>query len=398
MNLVVSLEYRFHRTPDGKVWTETVFAYPFWQRYLAVFDHLQVIARVNDVETVPDHWQLTSGEDVSFTAIPYYIGPWKYLLRRRQVQRVIRTALRMQDAVILRVSSLLASSIEPLLRRTKHPYGVEVLGDPYDVFAPGSVQHPLRPFFRWWFFHQLRQQCAHACAAAYVTNATLQRRYPCSAYSVGVSDVELPPVALVSTPRSPDPEKRTFRLIMVGSLAQMYKAPDILIEAMAHTVQQGLDLTLTLVGDGKYRKALEQQVLLSGLQERVHFCGQLTGGAAVWNQLDQADLFVLPSRTEGLPRALIEAMARGLPCIGSTVGGIPELLPAEDMVPPNDILTLATRIREVVTDPARMARMSARNLEHARMYREDVLWKRRLAFYRYVRDQTMAWLEGQTKR
>jgi glycosyltransferase involved in cell wall biosynthesis len=107
--------------------------------------------------------------------------------------------------------------------------------------------------------------------------------------------------------------------------------------------------------------------------------------------LDHADLFVLPSRTEGLPRAMIEAMARALPCIGSTVGGIPELLPPEDLVPPGDAAALARKIREVVCDPDRMARMSARNLEQARQYREDALSGRRIAFYQRVREVTEAW-------
>ena len=114
-------------------------------------------------------------------------------------------------------------------------------------------------------------------------------------------------------------------------------------------------------------------------------------------QLDLADLFVLPSYQEGLPRAMVEAMARSLPCIGSTVGGIPELLQPEDMVPPGDAVALANKIREVVTDRDRMARMSARNLEKAKDYRNEVLQERRNEFYRYVREQTEAWLREKQK-
>ena len=89
---------------------------------------------------------------------------------------------------------------------------------------------------------------------------------------------------------------------------------------------------------------------------------------------------------------MVEAMARGLPCIGSTVGGIPELLPSEDLVPPGDVEALAGKIREVVSDPQRMARMSARNLHKAKEYREEVLGKRRSDFYRHVKEKTEAWL------
>jgi glycosyltransferase involved in cell wall biosynthesis len=255
------------------------------------------------------------------------------------------------------------------------------------------VEHPLRPFFRWWFSRRLRRECAGAAAAAYVTEAALQRRYPASpgAFSTHFSDVELPDAALAPSPRPADPGARALTLISVGSLAQLYKAPDVLIDAVGACAGAGLDLRLDLVGDGKFRPALEARVAARGLGGRVRFLGQLPAGEKVREQLDRADLFVLPSRTEGLPRAMVEAMARGLPCIGSAVGGIPELLPAEDLVPPGDAAALARKIREVVSEPGRMARMSDRNLERARHYREGALRDRRLAFYRHVRETTERW-------
>jgi glycosyltransferase involved in cell wall biosynthesis len=128
------------------------------------------------------------------------------------------------------------------------------------------------------------------------------------------------------------------------------------------------------------------------LQEHVQFKGQLPAGKAVQAELDNADLFVLPSRTEGLPRAMIEAMARALPCIGSEVGGIRELLTADDMFPPDDVPALAAKIREVVSAHRRMEQMSQRNLAVAGDYREEILWERRRAFYEHVRDETAAWL------
>lgn len=399
MRLIVSLEHRFSRTPDGVVWTQAMLSHRFWQRYLTVFDHVRVVARVCDVATIPDDWQPASGAGVSFVPIPYYVGLKEYLLQARRIHQVANNAVELRDAVILRVGSPIAACIERVLRRTGHPYGVEVVGDPYDMFAPGAVRHPLRPFFRWWFSRQLKRQCAGACAAAYVTARVLQRRYPPAptAFTTHYSSIELSETALVPIPRLPQPEKRSFRLIMVGSLAQLYKAPDVLIDAVAACVQQGLDLHLTLVGGGKHRPELQQLAVVRGIAQRVHFQGQVSAGAAVQALLDQADLFVLPSRQEGLPRAMIEAMARGLPCIGSTVGGIPELLPAEDMVPPGDVAALAHKIREVVTNPDRMARMSARNLEQAREYLEDILDRRRRAFYSYLHQYTMAWVERQVK-
>jgi len=296
------------------------------------------------------------------------------------------------DAVILRVSGTMASCIQPMLVQTGHPYAVEVVADPYDVFAPGSIKSPLRPFLRWYSPRRLRHQCLEASAAAYVTQDALQKRYPCPNISVGISDVELPDDAFISTPRPLPSERARKTLLFVGTLAQLYKAPHILIDAVALCVGEGLDLELILVGDGKHRSELEEQVKRLGLDSRIRFLGQLRGGAAVRAQMDAADVFVLPSYQEGLPRAMVEAMARALPCIGSTVGGVPELLPAEDMVPPGDVEALARKIGEVVTNPERMALMSSQNLEKSQEYRDGVLREKRIAFYRYVREMTQAWL------
>jgi glycosyltransferase involved in cell wall biosynthesis len=395
MNVVVALEHRFEQTPDGRVWTQTTFTHSFWKRYLDVFDHVRVVARVREVPSVPPDWKCANGEGVSFAEVPYYIGPWQYLQRLHQVHHAAQNAVDIHDAVILRVSSQIASCVLPVLRKMGHPYAIEVVADPYDVFAPGSVRHPLRPFFRWLFPLQLRRTCAEACAAAYVTKQALQRRYPCSSYCAGISDVDLPEKRLVCKPRTFLEQTDMLTLIFVGTLAQLYKAPDVLIKAVAVCVREGLNLKLIMVGDGKHRTELEAQAAALGLRERVYFRGLLPAGDAVSTQLDQADLFVLPSYQEGLPRAMIEAMARAMPVIGSTVGGIPELLASEDMVLPGDVSALARKIREVVTDQERMARMSARNLEKAKEYTDEVLHEQRTAFYRYVRERTQKWLEQQ---
>jgi glycosyltransferase involved in cell wall biosynthesis len=257
----------------------------------------------------------------------------------------------------------------------------------------------LRPFFRWWFPKKMRRLCAGAAATGYVTEHALQRRYPpaSASFTTYFSDVELSEGTFVTAPRTPRREG-TFTLVTVGSLAQMYKAPDVQIDAVAQLVKEGLDLRLVLIGDGKHRPELEARAATRGITDRVVFRGQLTAGAAVRAELDAADLFCMPSRTEGMPRALIEAMARGLPCIGSTMGGIPELLPAEDMVPPGDVAALAAAIRAVVTDPARMVRMSARNLSLAHAYGEGELRARRTAFYHALRERTEAWAERDSVR
>jgi len=396
MRLMVTTDQRFGCTPDGAVWTPGLFAYPFWTRYLAVFEHVRVVGRVQDIDVAPADWIRGDGEGVSYVKLPHYVGPLEYLVRVGRIRGVIQQAMRSEDAIILRASSTIGSAVEPFLTRDRRPYGVEVVTDPYDVFAPGSIKHPLRPYFRWRFPQKLRRQCAAACCVSYVTKAALQQRYPPSpgAYTTHYSSVELPDKAFVTQARSFQQGTNPYTLITVASLANLRKATDVLLKAVKICVDAGTNLKLVVVGDGRRRPDLEGLVDALGLGSRVLFTGNLLPGDPVRSQLDQADLFVLPSHMEGLPRAMIEAMARALPCIGSTVGGIPELLPSEDMVPPGDAQSLAGKIQEILSTPERMTRMSARNLDIAQEYEEGILRKRRAEFYEHLRDATASWLKS----
>jgi glycosyltransferase involved in cell wall biosynthesis len=393
VNCIVAVEARF--VVSGGRPASRILTYDWsWKRYLQVFDSVTILARLSHTEdpsAAP-----TDGPRVQFLPLPSYVGPGQYLRKVGELRRRIRVACDDRSAVIVRCPGAIGTLVCGELRRRGRPYGAEVVADPADVFAPRAVQHPLRPFFRRWFTGQLRRQCREACAVKYVTERALQRRYPPApgAFSNHCSDVDLRTPAFVLAPRPVCDERRPVRLVSVGSLMQLYKAPDVLIDSIATLVTGGLDLTLNLVGDGRYRPELEARVAARGLRERVRFVGELPAGEAVRAELDRADLFVLPSRTEGLPRAMLEAMARALPCIGSTAGGIPELLPPEDLVPAGDAVALARKIRDVTSDAQRMARMSARNLREAEKHRDEILGERRTAFYRSVRERTSRWLEA----
>jgi glycosyltransferase involved in cell wall biosynthesis len=393
MKVLVTSSERFAMTSDGNLWSvKGSLSYSsLWANYLEVYDQVYLLSRAKPVSEPPPGWAKATGPGITAVPVPYFVGPKEYVKKYSSVKRTIAKAVAEAEAFQLRIPCSIGSQVYSLLPANR-PVGIEVVADPYDTFAPGSIKHPLRPAFRWWFPRELRHQCARATAALYVTQQALQRRYPCPNYTVGVSDVGLSPEMLVSESRQYNSDVRPFTLVQVGTMEQLYKAPNITISAVAACVQAGLDIKLVMLGDGKYRPQLEEQARNLGISERVQFCGNLPNRLEVCKKLDQADLFVLPSYQEGLPKAMVEAMARALPCIGSTVGGFPELLPEEDMVPPGNVDALAQKIRSVITNPQRMTNMSARNLEIAQNYTEEILHKQRLAFYRYVREQTELYL------
>src|SRR5579863_6437261 len=253
MRVCVVTEHRFYRTPDRKVWTDGPFARPFWDRYLEVFDDVRAIARVLPVEKPSANWVRADGQGVAFAAITYYVGPFEFIRRRAAVRRTVCDAVEPRDAVILRVPSTLGTLLFPMLRRNRHPYAVEAVGDPYDVFAPGAIRHPLRPYLRWRLTRDMQRHCRHAVAATYVTAEALQRRYPPGPGSreFHFSDVQLDGL-LAPSPRAEE-SKNSWTLITVGSLAHLYKAQDVQIGAVALCRREGLDVQLMIVGDGRHR-------------------------------------------------------------------------------------------------------------------------------------------------
>jgi glycosyltransferase involved in cell wall biosynthesis len=393
MRLVVTAEERLQRTPDGAVWSTGTFSNGFWRRYLAVFDEVSVAARVAAVPIVAAGMARVDGDGVSVCCLPHYHGPAQFLRQRTAIRRTLRARVSPEDAVLVRAPSAIGTVLCSVLAGRGQPYGVEVVGDPLDVFAPGAVTHPLRPLFRRWFVAQLRRHCRRAIGAAYVTESSLQARYPTgpAAFSTSYSSIELDTEAFVAQPRVGDPRradgsKNAQVIVTVGSLEQLYKGTDTLLGAVALLRRAGGSARLVVVGDGRYRPMLESLADRLGIADAVEFTGSLPPGAPVRRRLDEADLFVLPSRAEGLPKAVIEAMARGLPCVASTVGGNPELLPADDLVPPGDPQALADRLCAVLSDGSRLAAMSACNLARARDFSIDLLRPRRESFYLALRD------------
>ncbi len=378
--ILVTLASHYVRGPDDGVYAVArVIDYRFWSRYLAVFNRVGVAARVARTGDVPEDLPRADGPGVEFRDLPDYVGPWQYLRQRRALIHRLRAAIRDYDAFCLRVACPIGTLAWRRLRRLGRPFGVEVVADPWDALGPGSVKSIIRPVARWLADAELRAQCRTAIATAYVTRAALQRRYPPApgAFTTHYSSIELPAKAIAGQPRTEFGSAR--RLIYVGTLAVLYKAPDVLIRALAKTGRK--DLHLTVIGDGRERPQLEVLAGACGAAGQVTFTGQLPAGQAARQALDQADLYVVPSRQEGLPRAMIEAMARGLPCIGSTAGGIPELLEPEDLVPPGDAGALARKIVELIDDPERLRRASARNLERAGEFLAETLTARRREFY-----------------
>lgn len=151
-------------------------------------------------------------------------------------------------------------------------------------------------------------------------------------------------------------------LLFVGTLKPQ-KGIEVLLDAWSRTDAAQLERTLLLVGDGPERASLERA---SSSSRGVRFCGHQ---ADVATYLRTASVFVLPSHFEGMPNALLEAMAWGLPCVATRIGGVVDLVTDGvdgRLVPPGDAGALATALDEVLRAPDLAARLGKSARERVR--------------------------------
>lgn len=136
------------------------------------------------------------------------------------------------------------------------------------------------------------------------------------------------------------------------------KGIDILLRAAAMVRHAGLPFRLRIVGDGDDRKQLEALRDDLGLRERVTFLGH-RNSLQIERELQNADMFVLASRSEALPVALLEAMSAGLAVIATQVGGVPEVLRdgAGVLVPPDSVDALADALINLLRDDTERSRL-----------------------------------------
>jgi glycosyltransferase involved in cell wall biosynthesis len=169
-------------------------------------------------------------------------------------------------------------------------------------------------------------------------------------------------------------------LLFVGRL-RIRKGVEVLLEAIAALARGGATPTLRIAGDGEHRAALERRAAELGLHPpRVRFLGRASAGQVRW-LLSRARTLVVPSIYEGMPLAILEAMAAGLPVIASRVSGIPEVVGDGEcgwLVPAEDPEALASAIAHALGDEAERARRGERAravvAERYRPERAAALW------------------------
>jgi len=230
-----------------------------------------------------------------------------------------------------------------------------LLGGPkysFTVHGPEEFDHPVEL--------SLREKIAHATAVVAVSSfgrSQLQRWIPYTEWpKVHVVRCGVDAAFLAA---GPQPISDNRRMVCVGRLAEE-KGQLMVLEALAALAAEGVTFEMVLAGDGPLRPVVEGRVRDLGLEKAVRITGWLSNDE-VRAELLSARVLLLPSFAEGLPVALMEALALGRPAISTYVAGIPELLQngvSGWLIPAGSVEQLVTAIKQALETPAaRLAEM-----------------------------------------
>ena len=372
-------DYPFLHAPDGAVYSDRG-DWP-WQHYLEFAERVTVASRADTVEGARPGLTDVSRPEVTYEAIPSLSGPWARYSNRPRARRRLRGLIDRVDAVVTRLPSELGTLTAELAERAGKPYAVELVTCTWDaLWNYGTWQGKVYAPISWW---KTRTVVRRAPFVLYVTQQFLQRRYPTRGRSVGCSDVELPALdrtVLESRLERISAGNGPLRIGTIAALTVRFKGIQTALEALGRIRESLPPFELHVLGAGDpapWRRLAAEH----GVEARTHFDGTLPPGQPVREWLDGLDLYIQPSFQEGLPRGLVEALSRACPALGSTAGGIPELLDPHCLHRPGDAARLGALIASTSADRDWQAAQASRNFEVAGRYTKEQLDRVRAGFW-----------------
>ena len=388
MRVLVTENAGLYKTPDGKYYAPTIYCSEFFQRYLRVFDQVRFLAKTRYVDSIDKSRYLPiECKNLEVFELPWYRGLKGMLKKLPKLVVKYRKACDECDCYIFRVAQIESYMTFLLGKRRNRPIALEIVNDPSSFPGMPSI-------FRWLNSKMLKHMIKKSNGVSYVTQNFLQERYPSMARIEGASkyrfeeyysSIELLEEELGNEKHYGNSLDRISISHVSNTISGNGKGHRTLIEMVSILKKDGINAAVKFVGDGDHVTELRNYAKHLGVEERVEFLGRLPERKTVLEFIASSDIFVYPTYSEGLPRCLIEAMAVGLPCLSTPVGGIPELIESKYLLSPDDSIGFAKSIERLIANPSELDIMSKKNLEVARNYTKEKLDERRKRFYSQLR-------------
>lgn len=299
-----------------------------------------------------------------------------YIINNR---KIVKQIISEHNCLVIRLPSVYGIIAINYAKKLKKPYLVEVVGCPWDAFWNHSVKGKLVAPIMWLL---TRKAVKNSMYTLYVTNKFLQSRYPSLGKNLACSDVSLPPLdesVLQNRIHKilKHDENEPIIIGTIGAVNVRYKGQQYVIKAISKLNKEGYKFKYYIVGGGddSYLRAIAKRY---NVDDKVKFLGSLPH-EGVFEYLDNIDIYIQPSKTEGLPRAVVEAMSRACPCIGSDAGGLPELINSNLIFSKGSVGEICKLLKGM--NKQIMLEEAKRNFNKAKEYDKELLNKKRSSFF-----------------
>lgn len=371
---------------EGNYYGTAVTPYSL-SRYKYLSDDITVVIRTypfKDNES-RERYMLIPAE-YKIKHVSNYMSIKGILFERRRVRKELEEIINTSDLVICRFSGETGKIAADICHKIGKPYIVECVGCAWDSYWNYNMKGKLIAAYQ---FYDQKRLIKRAPYVIYVTDEFLQRRYPTKGKWIPASNVELLPMNetnLQNRIKKIEDEGNVLYL-KIGTAAAVnvkYKGQAYVIEAMSVLKAEGLRFKYQLIGPGD-SKYLSDIAVKFGVADDVEFIGTIPH-EKVFEWVDSLDLYIQPSNQEGLPRALIEAMSRGCPAIGSTTAGIPELLDDRAIFKRKKVAKLVQIMRAMYNPEMRLEHAKL-NYSSALRYQREEIYARRNKFFDLVMEE-----------
>jgi glycosyltransferase involved in cell wall biosynthesis len=335
------------------------------------YDTVYLCAPVRDLAAPKDEYSLQSG-NIILQAMPPYNSIVSSLRYAKEAHRALREYVHKWERLYIRFPSPFSLYAFSLAKRRNLPVFMHLVGDTRKVVEQGSKFNAIiriaAQAYLAWAERALRHMIRHANHTL-ANGKDMRRFYRDCGHNVTEIRTSTFSEDEIFVRNSACSSSSILRLIYVGFLRHE-KGLEYLIKALPATEHAvGKKVVLDIVGNGEIEDELKEMVISFGLQGSVNFCGYIPMGDRLSRLYRQADIFVLPSVSEGTPRVLLEAMANGLPVIATRVGGIP--FTVEDglnglLIEPKDCEAIVGAVNGIAGDQALRAKIVAGGYQTAR--------------------------------
>ena len=300
-----------------------------------------------------------------------------YVFMSASNKKIVREKIKEVDLVISYGSSY---DVYKLAKEQNKKFMTYVVSCAWDAYWNHGWQGKILAPYK---FVRARYTVKHSDYVLYVSNIFLQKRYPTDAkYQCGCSDVKIVKMDdIVLKSRLNFIEQWNgieLRIATTAAVDVRYKGQEYVLRALYDLKQRGkTNIHYYMLGGGS-PDFLKGLVVRYGLEEQVHFMG-IVPHDEVFATLDNIHIYIQPSLQEGLPRAMVEAMSRGLMCVGANTAAIPELIEPQFVTrrkSSDDIVKILDNANK-----EQLIEQAKKNFNEAKNYEEDKLNARRREFF-----------------